>query len=64
MKYAKILDQNTAERDANMVQELFKNSRHTRTEANQKKYEQAEIWFEKKHHAQWQEFATEKERGI
>lgn len=64
MKFSKTIEENALERDAGLVQELFRKSRWNRTGKNQEAFEKAQKWFVDKHHCGWQDFAKEQERGI
>lgn len=64
MRFAKEVEVDSKLRDAGLVQELYKKSRHIRNEMTQQRFEQCQEWFLKKHKCGWQDFVKPEERSL
>lgn len=64
MHFAKEVESDTRGRDAGLVQELYKKSRHIRTNITQQRFEAVQDWFLKKHKCEWQGFVKPEERSL
>ena len=61
MKFTAKAEQSTKERDAGLVNDLYRKSRYERTDENKQTYANAAEWFTKKHKCDWQEWLPDQE---
>lgn len=62
MRYSKNLEADTKERDAALVNELWRACFYAWSEGKVEKFDAAAAWFQKKHECHWQEHVKPEER--